>query len=517
MTRESMIERLRARETWDLVVIGGGATGLGIAVDAVTRGYRTLLLEAYDFAKGTSSRSTKLVHGGVRYLEQGQIGLVREALHERGLLYENAPHLVHNLSFVVPAYDWWSRPYFGVGLKVYDLLAGRLGKGVSRSISRKETLERLPTVRPEGLRGGSLYHDGQFDDSRLAVALLRTALDEGGCALNYFPVTSLHHVEGKTRGVHTRDGETGEEFLIKANAIVNATGVFVDAVRRFDDPQSLPMISPSRGIHVVLGREFLPGKSALLIPRTEDGRVLFIIPWHDHVLLGTTDTPVSSVEWEPRPAEEDIEYLLSYAGRYLVKAPQRSDVLSQFAGLRPLIKDNHITRTSRLSREHSLTVSHTGLITITGGKWTTYRFMAEQTVDKAAEVAGLERRVCVTSHWKLRGAEAISPETPLAVYGSDRSAVLELCSQQPNGQQRLHDRLPYLAGEVTWAARYESARTVEDVLARRTRALFLDARASLEAAPSVAEILADELSKDREWIDDQVAKYRVVAELYLLA
>jgi len=516
MTRKAMIDRVRAGETWDLVVVGGGATGLGVAVDAVTRGYRTLLLEARDFAKGTSSRSTKLIHGGVRYLEQGRVGLVREALRERGMLCENAPHLVHDLAFVVPAYSWWSRPYFGLGLKVYDLLAGGLGSRASRSINRQEALERLPTLRSEGLRGGSLYYDGQFDDARLAVALLRTAVDQGGCALNYFPVTSLQHRDGRICGVNARDAETGEEFSIEAHGVINATGIFADTLRSLDDPSSRAIIAPSRGIHLVLGREFLPGNSALLIPRTEDGRVLFTIPWHDRVLLGTTDTPVNDVEWEPKPAREDVDYLLEYAGRYLVKAPKRSDVLSQFAGLRPLLKNQHTTKSSQLSRELSLTTSSSGLVTITGGKWTTYRLMAEQAVDQAVAVAGLEKRPCVTLAWKLHGAEDVSPADPLSAYGSDRPALLQLCSERPDWEARLDPRLPYLAGEVVWAARFESARTVEDVLARRLRALFLDAQASLDVAPRVAALLAEELAQESTWVEGQLEDYRAVACNYLV-
>ncbi|WP_422930431.1 FAD-dependent oxidoreductase [Singulisphaera sp. PoT] len=516
MTRQAMIDRVRAGETWDIVVIGGGATGLGVAVDAVTRGYRTLLLESHDFAKGTSSRSTKLVHGGVRYLEQGRVGMVREALRERGLLRQNAPHLVHDMAFVVPAYNWWSRPYFGVGLKVYDLLSGSLGLGASRSIGRDETLARLPTLRPQGLQGGSLYYDGQFDDARLAIALLRTALDQGGCALNYCPVTSILHRNGQTSGVTARDAETGEDFEIQGRCVVNATGVFVDAIRSMDEPSSRGIIAPSRGIHVVLDRSFLPGDSALLIPRTEDGRVLFTIPWHDRVLLGTTDTPVDDIEWEPRPSKDDVAYLLEYAGKYLVKAPKTSDVLSQFAGLRPLLKDDHTSKTSKLSRELHLATSKTGLVTITGGKWTTYRLMAEQAVDQAVEVGGLATRPCVTSTWKLHGAEDVSPDEPRAVYGSDRPALNRLCAERPEWSPPLHPRLPYLMGEVVWAVRFESARTVEDVLARRTRALILDARASLDIAPAVASLMGQELGRDNAWVEDQCRAFQELVSQYLI-
>lgn len=502
---------------WDFIVIGGGATGLGTAVEAASRGYRTLLLEQHDFAKGTSSRSTKLVHGGVRYLQQGNVSLVLEALRERGHLLRNAPHLVRNMSFVVPCYGWWERPFYGFGLKLYDRLAGRLGLGPSRLLSADEARAHLPAIAPDGLRGGVLYHDGQFDDSRLAVNLAQTAVAHGAVVLNYAPVVGLRKRNGRVCGVVVRDLESGAEWELDARVVINATGVFADAVRRMDEPDGRPMLRPSQGIHLVLDRSFLPGETALMVPRTDDGRVLFAVPWHERVVVGTTDTELDEISLEPRPLEEEIGFLLAHAGRYLVRAPQRGDVLSVFAGLRPLVAAGRNGDTSAISRDHVLRISRSGLVTITGGKWTTYRKMGEDTVDQGAKVAGLDARPSRTRELRVHGWLAhTDPSDDLAVYGSDAPAVHRLLHEVDGGEALLHPRLPYRCGEVVWAARREMARTVEDVLARRTRALLLDARASLEAAPTVATILAAELQRDAAWQHDQVAAFARIARTYLL-
>lgn len=518
MTRGERIDRLRAEESWDLLVIGGGATGLGTAVDATQRGYRTLLLEAFDFAKGTSSRSTKLVHGGVRYLAMGDIALVREALHERALLVQNAPHLVHELAFLIPAYSWWSVPYYGMGLSAYDLLAGRRRMSRTRAVSRSEALRLAPTLEPERLRGGVVYSDGQFDDARLAVALLRTFESLSGLALNYVPVTGVVQESGRVAGATARDTETGAEFTIKARAVVNASGVFADRVRAMDDAQAPAVIRPSQGTHLVLDRAFLPGETAIMIPKTDDGRVLFAIPWHGRTLVGTTDTPVESLAVEPRPLAAEIEFLLSHAARYLSRDPGEHDVLSTFAGLRPLISNSHAESTAKLSREHALLISKSGLITITGGKWTTYRRMGADAVNRAAEVADLPRRPCATESLHLHGWHAgpANPDDSLAVYGADAEPLTQLCAERSDWGERLHPALPYRAGEAVWAARHESARTVEDVLSRRTRALLLNARASMEAAPRVAALLAEELGFDADWQRSQVEAYRQLALGYVL-
>jgi glycerol-3-phosphate dehydrogenase len=514
-----MLDRVRAGETWDLVVIGGGATGLGAAVDASARGYRTLLLEAHDFAKGTSSRSTKLVHGGVRYLAQGHLQLVREALREREHLQRNAPHLVHDLSFLVPAYSWWAKPYYGLGLRLYDWLAGSQNLGASRAVSRAEALRQVPTLEPSGLRGGIVYQDGQFDDARLAIALLRTLTDDlGGTALNYAPVTGFRKSAGKIEGVEARDLETGATFSIAARGVINATGVFADDVRRLDAPGASPMIATSQGAHLVLDRAFLPGDCALLIPKTADGRVLFVIPWHGRALVGTTDVPVSRPEIEPRPLADEIAYLLSYTGRYLTRDPARSDVLSTFAGLRPLVAPPSSTerRTAKISRDYRVVVSDSGLVTIAGGKWTTYRRMGAAAVDRASTVASLNRRPSTTESLPLHGASTPASDDPFAPYGSDAPALARLIAERPEWSAPIHPALPYRSGEIVWSARHEGARTVEDVLARRTRALILDARAAREAAPRVAAILAEELGRDTAWQAEQVRRFEELARHYLL-
>ncbi len=516
MNRATMLRRAGEDVRWDVLVIGGGATGLGTAVEAAARGYRTLLLEQHDFGKGTSSRSTKLVHGGVRYLQQGNVSLVLEALHERGLLIRNAPHLVHHLAFVVPTYDWWEGPFYGIGLKLYDMLAGRLGLGPSRHLSRGETLAHIPTIEPEGLRGGISYYDGQFDDARLAVTLARTLEDHGGVALNYVRVTGLGKKDGLVTGVTARDLLGGDGMELDARVVVNATGVFADAVRAMDEPGQPRLIAPSQGVHLVLDRSFLPGDSAVMVPHTADGRVLFAVPWHDRVVVGTTDTPVEEASLEPRPLQAEVDFLLTHAARYLTTDPAPADVLSVFAGLRPLVAAGDGEDTASLSRDHTLTISPSGLVTITGGKWTTYRRMGQDTVDQAAAVAGLPPRDSVTAGLRLHGWTEEPAAPPFDVYGADAPAVRAAARNAPEGERPLHPRLPYLRGEVLWAVREEMAQTVEDVLARRTRALLLDARAAIEAAAGTAALVAAELGRDEAWQSEQAEAFRALARGYLL-
>ncbi len=517
MKRAESLQQLENNSLWDMIVIGGGATGLGTAVEAASRGYRTLLLEQGDFAQGTSSRSTKLIHGGVRYLQQGNLSLVLEALRERGLLIRNAPHLVHNLSFVVPLYDWWEGPFYGIGLKLYDLLAGKLGLGPSQLLTKTETLQQLPTVEPNGLRGGVIYHDGQFDDARLAISLALTLTDLGGIAINYLPVTGIICEGGLVAGVTARDKETGQEFRLKGRAVINATGPFIDGVRRMVDSAAKALITPSQGVHLVLDGSFLPGASAIMVPHTDDGRVLFAIPWHGRTLVGTTDTAVAAAPLEPHPLPEEIDFLLSHTARYLTRHPGRSDVLSVFAGIRPLVRTDAGSDTSSLSRDHTLLVESSGLITIAGGKWTTYRKMGEDTVTAAAQVAGLDDRPSVTGSLHIHGwQEGVGVNEPLQVYGSDAPALERLFSENPALQEPLHPALPYSAGEVVWGVRNEAARTVVDILARRTRALLLDARAAIAAAPKVAELMAQELGHDSLWQKSQVAEFSALASGYLL-
>jgi glycerol-3-phosphate dehydrogenase len=506
MDRDTMLRRaVNHRDHWDMVVIGGGATGAGVAIDAATRGYSVLLLERHDFGSGTSSRSTKLVHGGVRYLRQGHIGLVLEALRERERLLRNAPHIVHDLSFVLPCYRRRDVFFYGMGLKVYDLLAGRHRFGHSVIISAKDVQRRLPTVRQEGLRSGVVYHDGQFDDSRLLIHLVMTAADHGACVLNHATVIGLTRSSaGAVNGVIVRDMEGEGEFRVAARVVVNAAGPFCDEVRHLADPGATPLVAASQGSHVVLDRSFLPGDSALLIPETPDGRVLFAIPWHGHTLVGTTDIAIPSAPAEPRPTAAEIEFILETAARYLTRQPRREDILSTFAGVRPLVKAGG-GNTAALARDHAIRVDATGLVTITGGKWTTYRNMAEGCVNKAAVVGRLVRRSCVTQDLHIHGYDAAVTKTdPLAVYGSDAVELRALMKADPALSEPLHPELPYCGAEVVWAVRGEMARTLADVLARRTRALLLNKRAAVAIAPRVAQLMAHELGRDESWISEQL-------------
>ena len=520
MTRRDGLRALEARdEPWDFVIVGGGATGLGCALEAAARGYAPILLEMHDFAKATSSRSTKLVHGGVRYLEQGHIPLVFEALKERGRLRQNAPHLVHSRPFVVPGYKWWERSYYGMGLKVYDLLAGRKNFRRSKRLSREETLARLPTIERDGLRGGVIYYDGQFDDARLAVNMAQTTVEQGGVALNYMEVTDLRKTNGGVDGVVAHDRKTGARHEIEGRTVINAAGVFTDTVRAMDDAAAPATLRPSQGTHIVLDRSFLPGESAIMVPETDDGRVLFAIPWNERIIVGTTEAPVDEVTLEPEPTDGELDFLIEHARRYLVGDPGPEDVLSVFAGIRPLVAppQSNGQATASISRSHELHVSDSGLVTISGGKWTTYRKMAEDTIDRAANHAGLTHRPSVTKHLNIHGWHE-HPERfgDLSRYGSDAIALRRLMKERPALRAPLHDRLPIREVQVVWAARHEMAQSVEDVLARRTRGLLLDAQASIDAAPRVAALMAEERGHDQQWQCDQVEAFRETAEAYLL-
>ncbi|WP_345072550.1 glycerol-3-phosphate dehydrogenase/oxidase [Hymenobacter fastidiosus] len=520
--RATHLARLAETPEWDILVIGGGATGLGVAVDAATRGYRTLLLERADFAQATSSRSTKLVHGGVRYLAQGNVRLVREALRERGRLLRNAPHLVRRQAFVIPCYHWWEQGWYLLGLKLYDALAGRLSLGSARALSAAETRQHLPGLQTRGLRGGVLYYDGQFDDARLALNLAQTAADHGATVLNYVAVTGLQKdAAGRLGGATVRDAETGREYELRAKVVVNATGVFVDAVRHLDQPAP-PLVRPSQGVHVVLPRAFLPGAEALMIPSTPDGRVLFAVPWQGRVVVGTTDTLVAQAATEPRPLAAEIDFILETAGRYLARPPQRADVLSTWAGLRPLAAPTQVgAATKEISRGHKLLVSASGLLTITGGKWTTYRQMAEDVVDRARQLGALAVQPCSTAELPIHGfvptgsaAQPAEAADPLATYGSEAAAVRDLLRENPAWAEELIVGFSGIQAQVVWAARHEMARTVEDVLARRLRLLFLDARAAQAAAPVVARLLAAELGLSETWQQQQLKAFRALAAGY---
>ncbi|MFC5862425.1 glycerol-3-phosphate dehydrogenase/oxidase [Acidicapsa dinghuensis] len=521
MNRQQMLQQAIERSTpWDMIVIGGGATGVGVAIDAAARGFSVLLLEAQDFGKGTSSRSTKLIHGGVRYLEQGNVSLVMEALKERGLLRQNAPHLVHDLAFIVPNYSWWEAPFYGIGMKIYDLLAGKYGFGRSRILSSEETIEKLPNLQTEGLRGGVIYYDGQFDDTRLLIHMAATAADHGATVLNYAPVTEItKDEEGFANGVVFRDEETGREHHALARVVINATGMFADKVRRMSDPEARRLIAPSQGIHLVFEKSFLRADAAIMVPHTSDGRVLFAIPWHDHTVVGTTDTPIEEASYDPLPFEEEIAFILDTAARFLSRPPERKDILSVYVGIRPLVKpaESSAGKTSALSRDHTIDIDSSGLITIVGGKWTTYRHMAEDCVDHAITIGKLDEISCNTRNLRLHGYHEHSEDFGrLWMYGSDALAIRELAAGNPKLLQPIHPDLTYSEAEIIWAARREMARTVEDVLSRRTRALFLNAKAAIDLAPKVASILARELNHDEHWITEQLQSFNALAQGYLV-
>ncbi len=522
MLRTEFMGQVAEGRPYDVIVVGGGASGLGCAVDASARGYRTLLLEQADFAKGTSSRSTKLVHGGVRYLQQGNISLVREALHERGLMYANAPHLVTDLSFIVPRYKWWEGPFYGIGLKLYDLLAGRLNLAPSQSLDVEETMTAIPNLQRAGMNGGTRYHDGQFDDARMCVSLARTACDLGATVLNYSRVVGINTTDGgHVCGVQYLDAETGVEYEVSASVVVNATGVFTDSVREMEDANASPVVMSSRGVHLVLDQSFLQGDTAIMVPHTDDGRVLFVIPWHGRCLVGTTDEETPDPVLEPRATDEEVAFILRNASRYLARDPERGDVLSVFAGLRPLVRHEG-QASKRVSREHEVLVSRGGLVSIVGGKWTTYRRMAEDAIDHAADVGGLPPVQSPTSDLQIRGwldrsDPAMPEEDWVRVYGADAPAMWGVCDEHASGRTRIHPSLPYPRGVVAYSARYEAARTVEDVLSRRTRALLLDAAAASEAAEMVAALLARELGRDDAWVSAQIAAFRGLAGGYMIA
>jgi glycerol-3-phosphate dehydrogenase len=516
MNRKQMIQQIESNTgQWDVCVIGGGATGLGAAVDAASRGYKTMLAEQYDFAKGTSSRSTKLVHGGVRYLQQGNIKLVMEALHERGILKKNVPHLVKNQSFVVPNYKWWEGPFYGIGLKVYDWMSGSLGLGPSQFLSKEETLQRAPTLDAEGLKGSVLYHDGQFDDARLAINLAQTAADHHATLLNYCPVTGLSKNNGRITGVKIHDSLANKDYEIHAKAIINATGVFTDSILKMDDGNNEDIIAPSQGVHIVLDKEFLPGESAIMVPHTDDGRVLFAVPWHNKIIIGTTDTAVENPSAEPIAMKEEINFILQQIGKYLSKIPTITDIRSVFAGLRPLVKASG-KKTAEMSRDHLISVSDSGLITIAGGKWTTYRRMAEDVIDTVIEKSGLPFNQCVTKNLPIHGAKETQDfSAPLYYYGSDMENINAMIQKDQSLRELIHPMLPYIKAEIVWAVQQEMCMTVEDALARRTRALFLDAHAAIESAPKVAALMAIQMNKDEGWVAGELDSFNAVAKNYL--
>lgn len=513
---EALLEIRQRVEPWDMVVIGGGATGVGVALDAASRGLSTVLIEQSDFGKGTSSRSTKLIHGGVRYLEQGNLTLVRDGLRERTLLHNNAPHLVHDMRFLIPCRSWWQRFYFSFGMKVYDFLSVRNSFGRSQGVSLKSAVACIPTLRKDGICGGVIYHDGQFDDARLLINMVRSAHDQGACLVNYVAAISLQKDQrGKITGVSVKDAESAEEFDLQARCVINAGGPFSDAIRRLDDPSYKPMIAPSQGVHLVLPRSFYPSDTALIVPKTSDGRVIFLIPWHEHVIVGTTDTAIVAATLEPSPQAGEIDFLLKTVGEHLDGQPTIDDVLSVFTGIRPLVKGDKSARTASLSRDHVILIDDSGLVTIMGGKWTTVRKMAEDCVNRASQAAQLRPAACATQHMRLHGYSNASSQDERAYYGTDLAHVVELENERPELAEPFDAALNIRGSDVIWATRHEMARTVEDVLGRRNRSLFLNSRAAVRVAPKVAALMAEELGRDELWIAGQLEAFHQSAKAYL--
>lgn len=517
--RPHLLQQVTSTKQWDFIIIGGGASGLGIALDAASRGFKTLLLEQYDFAKGTSSKSTKLLHGGVRYLAQGDIKLVMEALEERGLLKKNAQHLFHKQEFIIPNYTWWKGPYYWVGLKLYDVLAKKFSLGASTYISKNKVTQGLPTIKSEGLANGISYFDGQFDDARLALNIAQTAIQEGATVINYCKVTRFN----KSHNSHINevvflDQETQKEYIVKGKVIVNATGVFTDSILKMLSPNHKKTVVPSQGIHLMLAGSFLNSNKAIMIPKTSDGRVLFIIPWYNKVIAGTTDTLIKKPKIEPKPLEEEVYFILSTINQYLTKKATKEDILSVFSGLRPLAKpDKDSTKTKEVSRSHKIIINK-NLVTIIGGKWTTYRKMAEDVIDKSINNFKLNQVATKTKEIEIIGNTKRDKNKSglLSFYGAHLVEINSLEKLQPEWSQKLHPNYPFKVVHIVWAVKNEMARTVEDFLSRRIRLLLLDVKAALKCAPIVAKTMGQLLEKDKKWEEAQVLAFKKLAQQYLL-
>ena len=517
MNRDENLSKIINCKKWDIVIIGGGASGLGAAIDSASRGHKTLLIEKHDFSKGTSSRSTKLIHGGVRYLQNGDISLVIEALKERGILRKNAPHLVKDLSFVIPSYDWWSSPFYGVGLKIYDMMAGDFGIGPSTIIDKKETEKLIPNVKKNGLKGGVIYYDGQFDDSRMAISLAQTASDQSAVLINYFEAIDLIKNKDKTiSGIKVRDSINNLIYNIKSKVIIKATGVFSDSIMKMDDRKSSKMIQPSQGVHIVLEKKFLNSEHAIMVPHTSDGRVLFAVPWHNYVILGTTDTKVNQTKIEPSALSDEIDFIISNAGKYMTTKPTKEDIKSIFVGLRPLARTSNNKSTKEISRHHEINISTSGLISVLGGKWTTYRRIGEDLINSAEIVGGLKRVKCKTKKLKIHGYNLKTDfNDPLYIYGSDKNKVLKITTN-PKNNNSLSKKIFITKNQIIWAIRNEMAIKLEDVLARRTRCLFLNVLETEKLVDKVLNIMADELKKDISWIKEQKLSFLSLAKKYKL-
>ncbi|MCK5824598.1 MAG: glycerol-3-phosphate dehydrogenase/oxidase [Ichthyobacteriaceae bacterium] len=518
MDRESFVQQLNGQTIFDIIIIGGGATGLGVALDAASRGYKTALFEQSDFAKGTSSKSTKLVHGGVRYLGQGDVSMVFEALRERGRLRDNAPHLVSDLEFIIPNYSFFNTLLYSVGLKFYDLLAGRKSFGKSKLLSKDETVRLLPNVKENGLVSGVLYHDGQFDDSRFAVNLAQSATEHGAVMLNYFKVIKFNKENGKIVGVAIEDKETGMTYSVRSKVVINAAGVWVDDVSALDNVNLASIVKPSQGVHLVVDKTFLDSQKAMMIPKTSDGRVLFTIPWKDKVIIGTTDTPIESASLEPEALDSEVDFIIENYNNYSLKKLTKKDVLSVFAGLRPLaapIDDGG--KTKEISRRHKIFKSISGLITVVGGKWTTYRSMAEEIVTESVKDSLIPSASSITKNLRLHGyLKDENSIDPLKFYGSDLQIIEGLERFNEKLTTKLHSKYPYKYSHVVWACRAEYCRGVDDFLSRRIRMTVLDAKVAYKMAPIVAEIIASELNKNDRWVDEQIQEYTEIVKKYIM-
>ena len=515
MNRDLNIKKLSEKEIkWDIIIIGGGASGLGAAVDSASRGFKTLLVEKSDFAKGTSSRSTKLIHGGVRYLQNGDISLVIEALKERGVLKKNAPHLIKKISFIIPSYNWWSNSFYGIGLKIYDMMAGKLGLGKSTILNKEETLKLIPNVKKKDLIGGVIYHDGQFDDSRMAISLAITAEKKGATLLNYFEVTNIKKKNKLINGIIVRNKINNKIYEIEGKVIINATGVFSDEIIKMDSVNRKKMIKPSQGVHIVLDQKFLKSQHAILIPHTSDGRVLFAVPWNNYVILGTTETQLNQIIDEPVALKEEIEFILKNARKFMADKPTKEDIKSVFAGLRPLAADSDEKNTKEISRHHKIYVSESGLVSILGGKWTTYRKIAEDAINTSISIGGFEEIKCITENLQIHGHES-NPDwdDPLHVYGKDAKSIRKLNLKK--GNKSLSNHLYISPNQIIWSLKNEMAIKLEDILARRTRCLFLNVKETIKIAPKVLDIMTKYLKKDNNWKKREFSNFMKISKSYI--
>jgi glycerol-3-phosphate dehydrogenase len=513
--RSDLLNKIKDTKQFDVVIIGGGAVGLGAGLDASSRELKTLVIEKYDFAKGTSSRSTKLLHGGVRYLAQLHFNLVKDSLREKERLYNNAPHLTKDCEFIIPCYKYFDMLFYRAGLFLYDVLAGFPKGHTSGFLSKAALIKKYPNIKQQGLVGGIVYHDGIFDDARLALSLSRSIIALKSFAINYCEAIDFIKENGKIVGVVVKDRLSGEEFTVSSSCVLNATGIFSDEIRNIDQPNSPAIVQQAQGVHIVVDKKHFNSAESLLIPKTDDGRVLFTVPWHGEVLVGTTDTKVEESKIEPVAFKEEINFIIGNINKYLEKPITEKDILSIYAGIRPLIKQDS-SNTSAISREEKMVLSQSNLVSVIGGKWTSYRRMSEKVVDfliaNKLVKAGKSNTANLQLHGFLKREYVEILDDHIRQYGSD----LKILKTLEGNEEKIHPKMPFTKAQVLYALRYEQAQTVDDVLARRTRALFLNAKYAKEAAQTVAEIMAKELGKNQAWIKEQVAYFEDVAKNYIV-